>query len=179
MLVIETWLKTISGWLAALSAAAGIVIMLLMLTDVVARNWITHRSLPGVYELIETITVLVLAFGVAHAEQIRANPRVSLLTERLSARAVVAVRTVGEAVMMAVVVWFAYGTTCDAIVAVQRGEHVLGVVRFPVWPTKIMLAAGFVLLALYLLNDTVRSITRIARNDIPVSAPEEEKSNAS
>ncbi|ALJ19275.1 TRAP transporter small permease subunit [Microbacterium sp. No. 7] len=166
MKIIDVAVRKIGRFLAVLSAVVGVLIMVIMLADVVSRNFVSHRSIPGVYELIETLVVLILAFGLVYAEELEVNPRVTLLTDRLSARSAMIVRTVGELVVAVVVTWMAYGVVGQAITATERGEFTQGIIAFPTWPTKILLAVGFVVLAVYVDNRLVRSVVRLATGDI-------------
>ncbi|ALJ18398.1 TRAP transporter small permease [Microbacterium sp. No. 7] len=156
-------LAKVSDVTAVLSAIAVVIIMVLMVAEVLARNVFTHRSVPGSYELTETLVVLVMAFGLMSAERLQANPRVTLLTDALSPFKARRVRFLGQILSTVVVVWFAYGTVLEAIKSTQRGQVIQGLVVFPVWPTKIVLALGFVLLSVYFVSLLMNSVAELVK----------------
>ncbi len=58
-------------------------------------------------------------------------------------------------------------STLAAIRSTQRGEVSFGVIAFPVWPGRIILAAGLILLSIQLLVDFVRLLAGVDESTRP------------
>jgi len=59
----------------------------------------------------------------------------------------------------------------NALRSTQRGEISFGVITFPIWPAKIILAAGLILLTIQLVMDILRLACGLS--DARPSEPEE------
>lgn len=154
MRVVDHLLDRLSRSLAALSAISLIAVALILIFDVVHRN-LTGRSVAGAFELIETIIVMIAFLGFMHAERTRTNVRMTLVTDRMSARLAEPARFAGSLVTLVVVAWFSYATWMTAIASTARGEFTQGLVAYPTWPAKIIVAVGFTALTLQVAADTV------------------------
>lgn len=137
--------RRIGRFLAVLGAFVSGAIMLGIVTDVVRRQ-LTGRSIPGMIEMIETFMVIVVFLGLAHAEAVRVHVRMSLVTNALPFRAARWAKTCGMALCLAGSAWFAWAATLRAEESVVAGEVQPGLLRFPVWPARIIIAIGFVAL---------------------------------
>lgn len=122
-------------------------IMLGIVIDVTRRQ-VTGRSVPGMIELIETFLVVVVFLGLAHAEAVGVHVRMSLVTNILPAAARRVVKTAGMAACMVGSAWFCWSSIGRAISSTSAGEVRPGLLRFPVWPARIVIAVGFAVLVL-------------------------------
>lgn len=148
----------VSAVLAVVAALCTLAMMLVMVADVVARTT-TGGSIPGAYEVTTTLLVMVVFLGIGYAERSGTNVRVSLATDRLPSRVAQAMRVLGGVVSLVVIVWFAYATWDAFSTSVERGEFSQGIVDFPLWPAKLVIAVGYTVLSLEVLLGIWRHIT--------------------
>lgn len=142
----------VPGWVSAIRRGGRILavlgtfvsgaIMLGIVIDV-ARRQLTGRSIPGMIEMVETFMVIVVFLGLAHAEAVRVHVRMSLVTNALPFRAERWAKTIGMVICLVGSAWFAWASSFRAQESVVAGEVQPGLLRFPVWPARIVIAIGF------------------------------------
>ncbi|SNR81083.1 TRAP transporter small permease subunit [Blastococcus mobilis] len=137
----------VSALLAVLAAVCTLAMMFTMIADV-GNRLVGNGSLAGAYELAAMLLVIVVFLGFAYAERTETNVRVTLGTSRMPHAVARVVRLVGGVVSTVVVAVFAKATWEQAMVSMERGEFTQGIVDFPVWPTKLIIAVGFSFLTL-------------------------------
>lgn len=120
-------------------------LMLGICADVFRRE-VTGRSIPGMIELIETFMVIVVFLGLAHAEAVGTHVRMSLVTNALPARVRRVVKSFGMLACGLGATWFTWATAHRALQSLESGEVKPGLLRFPVWPARIVIAVGFAIL---------------------------------
>ena len=120
-------------------------LMLGICADVFRREF-TGRSIPGMIELIETFMVIVVFLGLAHAEAVGTHVRMSLVTNALPSRVRRVVKSFGMLVCAVGAGWFAWSTALRALESIESAEVKPGLLRFPVWPARIVIAVGFTVL---------------------------------
>jgi TRAP-type transport system small permease protein len=135
------------GMLAVLGSLVSAGIMLGMVADV---GWRTASggSIPGMIELIETFMVVVVFLGLAYAETSGAHVRMNLVTRLLPFKVRRVVKAAGMGICAAVSGWMAWASTHRAVLATVSGEVRPGLLYFPVWPSRILIAVGFALMML-------------------------------
>lgn len=142
---IDEWVGKLSALLAMLAAVATLVMMVTMIADVVNRL-MGNGSLKGAYELSAMLLVVIVFLGFAYSERTETNVRVTLGTSRMPYPVARVFRLVGGFVSVVVVAIFTRATWDQALVSIDRGEFTQGIIDFPVWPTKLVIAIGFTLL---------------------------------
>lgn len=147
---IARFVNRIAGVMAFLAAIIAVGIGLVMLVDVV-RRLVTGRSIPGSFELVESLVTCIVFLGLAQAERAGANVRVTLVTDNVPQKAAVVLRSVGGIVMVAITAWFAYATWIAGLDSFRTGEFSDGIVHFPLWPARFVVALGFTALLLVVL----------------------------
>lgn len=141
-----TGIRTTGRQTALLRSVVTGLIMLGIVADVVRRS-ITGRSIPGMVEMVETFMAVEVFLGLAHAEATGVHVRMSLATNVMPFAMRRVVKSFGMAVCMVGSVWFAWASTLRALEATAVGEVKPGLLRFPVWPARWAIAAGFAVLA--------------------------------
>ncbi|MEN8673393.1 TRAP transporter small permease [Nocardioides sp.] len=159
MRAIDEWVGRVSTLLAMLAAVCTLAIMVTMVADV--ANRVSGRgSISGAYELVTMLLVMVVFLGISYSERTETNVRVTLATSKMPRAVARVVRTFGGLVSFVIVAWFARTTWDAALVSMERGEFTQGLVDFPVWPSRLVIAIGFTLLALEVLLGTWRRWVR-------------------
>lgn len=132
------WLSAVLGVLATI---ATVVMMLAIVIDVAARG-ITGASIPGLFELGETVLVAAVFLGMAYTGVTNGHIAVDLLTERLTpavSRIVVLIAWILTAITLA---WFTYATAVRAMASSRSNETRMGLVNWPVWPARWIIVIG-------------------------------------
>jgi TRAP-type C4-dicarboxylate transport system permease small subunit len=99
-------------------------------------------------ELIETFMVVVVFLGLAFAETSGAHVRMNLVTRVLPFAVRRVLKVAGLGICAALSGWMAWASTHRAVLATASGEVRPGLLYFPVWPSRIMIAMGFALMML-------------------------------
>lgn len=150
---------------AALISGIGVFVMMLVGAGDVIATQAFNAPIPGAFEMTETMMVACIFFGLAMAQERRQHIRVELVTQTLSPtsqRALDAVADLTSCVFFVFIAW--YGVAA-AIESVQILEFTAGILKFPVWPSKLALALGSALMVAQCLADAASSLRRIGKPD--------------
>ncbi len=145
--------------------------MFLGVGDVVGTQ-VLKAPLPGARELTESTMVLIVFGALAYAQIQRSHIRVELLYTRMSPRiqAMMDVVTdVAAIIFFGLLLWQAVN---EVQISLEIGESTVGLIRFPLYPARIILAVGTGLLILRLVLDTVVDLRRVSTGDpLPTLQP--------
>lgn len=141
--------------LGIVSGFATLLIMLVIVADVAGRA-ILNAPLDMSTEISEVLMVVLVFMGLAAAQQTRQNFAIDIATRHLPVKLQELVETLGYVFSLALVGVLAWLSTKQAISAFQRGETGFGIVAFPIWPTRFLLAIGLWLLTLQFVCDVLR-----------------------
>lgn len=160
------WLRvrTLNRTAALISGIGVFAMMLVGAGDVIATKFF-NAPIPGAFEMTETMMVACIFFGLAMAQERRQHIRVELVTQTLSAtvqRALDAVADLASCVFFAIIAWYGVKAAAESV---QILEFTSGLVKFPVWPSKLALALGSVLMVAQCLVDAAASIRRVGQPD--------------
>lgn len=156
--------------LSIISGFATLLIILVVTIDVAGR-FLFNAPFHGGVEISELLMVVLVFFGLAAAQQQRQNYAIELLVRHFPAWLQRAFELFGYVATLAIVVFLAWPSSKQALSSFDRGEAGFGVVSFPLWPARILLAAGLWLLALQLLGDIYRFVTGQPRSLTDLHAP--------
>ena len=148
--------------LGIVSGFATLIIMLVVVTDVAGRamlNLPLHMST----EVSELLMVILVFMGLAAAQGNRQNFAIDIATRYLPANQQALVEMLGYLFSMLLVILLAWPSTKQAISSFDRGETGFGIVAFPVWPARFILALGLWLLAVQFLCDIFRYLLGVPR----------------
>ncbi|WP_166652479.1 TRAP transporter small permease [Enterovirga rhinocerotis] len=141
--------------LSIVSGFATLLIIVIVTVDVAGR-FLFNMPFHGGVEASELLMVVLVFFGLAAAQQQRQNYTIELLVRHLPPQAQRGFELVGYLVCFVIVVMLAWPSTKQALSSFERGEAGFGVVPFPLWPARILLAVGLWLLAVQFLCDIYR-----------------------
>src|SRR5690606_9733179 len=142
-------------------AISACLIMVAMTVDAGYRNLFNH-SIPGTFEIVEVALVLAVFLGLATAERTGSNVRVTLFTSLLTTRAAAWVRLFGLLVSLVIVLGFAGASVEKAMHSYAIGEYKRGIISFPMWPGRVIVAIGFSLLVAELTMGILRRLIAIS-----------------
>lgn len=141
--------------LGALSGFATLAIMVAVVLDVAGR-FLFNAPIPGANEFSELLLVAMIFLGLAAAQQQRQHFAIEIAIQRLRPSIRRWVELGGWLVSLAIVGLLAWMSGKQAWTAMLRGEASYGVIPFPIWPARVVLAFGLGLLALQIALDILR-----------------------
>lgn len=139
--------------------------------DVVGTQLLAH-PVPGALELTES-TMVVIVFGALAYSQIRRNHiRVELFYTRVGPRGQAAMDVFADLMAIAFFSLLLWQAVLEAQFSLDIGESTFGLIRFPLWPARLMLAFGTGLMILQLIADLIADVRRLSDGSAAVSAEE-------
>lgn len=160
------------SWLAGFFV---LVLMLLVVMEVMARD-VFETTLGGTIEISEVLLVFLVFLGIAFAQQEGAHVNTNLVTSRLPERRAALVRATGMVLASLVLFVAAWATADRGWASMQAGEARFGLRSVPVWPARLIVPVGFVLLgleSLFTAWDVWRAPETAADGDDADTSPDE------
>ncbi|MDF1790723.1 MAG: TRAP transporter small permease [Thalassobaculaceae bacterium] len=127
----------------------------------VVGTQILHTPVPGALELTESTMVLIVFGALSYAQIRRSHIRVELIYTNMGPRTRAAMdvfANLAALVFFGLLLWQAYH---EAVYSLQIGEATVGLIRFPLFPARLILAIGTAMLILQLLLDMITDICRV------------------
>ncbi len=152
-------LNRVSYVLALAAGGFTMFLMLVIVGDVIMR--MLGRPIPGALEISEGVLPIAVFLAVAYTEATGGNIRVTMFTDRLSAKKRVAVDVLVYALATGTFALVTWQTSRYAWSAWELGEVAGGVVPFPISPTKFVIALGSFLLTLQFLAGLASRVTAL------------------
>lgn len=163
--------RAVSSLASAAAAVILIGLMLLTVLDVARRN-AGMSSIHGTIDYVEIGMVLAVYLGLGKSEEVEAHVRTPLVTSRLPLPIAQWGRAIALGACALLMLYVAYSAGVRAWDSFDAGEVTAGVDRIPVWPARIAVPVGALLLAVELFARAVASATgRLAVPDAPVYEP--------
>lgn len=135
----------VSGWLI-------VPMMISIFLDAILRG-VFNIALMGIVESNSLLLVAIVYMGLAGAQSSGAHFRVTLVSEQVPAIIKRVFIWVGFSVVLIVTVLLAWFTLEAAWFSFERAEISYGLVDFPIWPGRFLIAFGFLLLVLQMVVD--------------------------
>ncbi len=142
----------------SLSGVATGLMMIVIIVDVVGRAFFAS-PLPLATEISVMLLIVKVFLGMAGAQATDSNLQVTVLVDALSPRWRRLQRIGSLLVSLAGVSVIAWLSIRYAISSTAEGEMSFGVHAWPIWPERIILAAGLGLLVVQLLSDLIGTAT--------------------
>ena len=150
----------------------GLVISTFLGTADVVGTQMFGVPVPGATEITESTMVLIVFGALTYTQIRRSHIRVELLYMRAGARGQAAMDVFASlmaVLFFSLLLWQAVG---EALFSIKIDEATFGLVRMPLWPARIVLAAGTALLILQLLLDLAADLHRLIRGGEVLSVQE-------
>lgn len=151
-------IKRFSALLGIIAASALVVLMLAMVLDVAVR-WVTRASLPGMMEVAETALVTSVFLGLAWTSIQGGHVAVSIVTDRLGPKLARWVSLVVWVLNTFILGWMTYALLLRADLSTGLSETRFGLVQWPIWPIRWVIAVGIFFWAVIALVNVVRLLT--------------------
>ena len=141
-------------------SAAGMLIMMIPTVADVAGRILFNAPIQGRIEFTGLIMAFVIYLGVPYAQAQRSHVRVTFIFDRMSPKAQRILEACIYLVAIAILGFTIYATGSEAIRSVKVGEYLYGSTRFPIYPSRILVAIGMVLLSLQFVVDFFRVLAK-------------------
>lgn len=165
---VERWLDTVERALSFSAAILVLVLTLLTAAEVVLRYGF-NSPIPGTWELSQLLLVGIVFLGFAHTQAKGGHVRVELLIARVGPAWRRGLDLLGLAVGVAVFAVIFWVGLKDTWTAWAIADYTLGSVAFPIWPSKLMVPVGSLLLCLRLVVQIVRHLLEMRGGGPPGS----------
>ena len=148
-------LRRLSAGLGVLAATALVVLMLATVVDVLVR-WISRASVPGMIEVAETALVASVFLGLAWTSMQGGHVAVTIVTDRLRPTLARIVSTLIWLLNAGMLAWMSWACVLRAVQSTSLNETRFGLVQWPVWPLRWIIAIGLILWTVVALVNLVR-----------------------
>lgn len=126
---------------------------------------LTSRPIPATFEFMGAMMVVTVFLAVSFAQHKRRHIRVEVLVKLLPASLQKIADVIQFALSAAVFIMIAWFTWPAAIHAFNVGEYAPGLIKFPLWPARFVLAFGATLMTVQCLFDMLGVVFKSFRID--------------
>ena len=145
---------------AVLSGIALLLMMIMGALDVFLGK-VFNPPVPGTFEATETLMVVSAFLAIAYNQQVRGHIKVELFTSRMSPGLQIkfeAFNYLLSSIFFFLLTWQGWRFGIESL---KVGEYESGLIAFPVYPAKLLLALGLTLMNLQCLRDLVVAFKNI------------------
>ncbi len=175
MQLFNRWLERFALAILLVGGAGMLAAMFLGTGDVVGTQFFGW-PVPGAKEITESTMVLIVFGALAYAQIRRAHIRVELIYAHVGPRLQALMDVFTDAAALTFFGLMLWQAKMEAEYSYQINERTVGLIRFPLYPARIILAAGTGLLVLRLvldlIIDTKRTFTGEPPEQVGPSLPE-------
>ncbi|NBY72265.1 MAG: TRAP transporter small permease [Betaproteobacteria bacterium] len=137
-----------------------IAVPLVIMTVVIFINVIGRKlsiPFPVTVELVEALLVVSVYFGVALVALEGGHVNVTFATEKFSLRTKFFIEGLGHLLAAGAFVFLSVSAWTIAQASISVWEYRLAVLRFPLWPFKVLFAFGLTLMAVQLVFNAIKA----------------------
>src|SRR5437763_13540640 len=138
-------LRRLAVGLVLLGSIGMMLSMLICFADVIGTNFFDW-PVPGTLEFTESTMVLIVFGALAYTQEKRSHIRVEILYALFGARVQSFLDLLTHLVALlffCLLAWYSFG---ELSYSWEIGESTMGTIRFPLYPARLLLSAGAVLL---------------------------------
>ena len=126
---------------------------------------LTSQPIPATFEFMGAMMVVTVFLAVSFAQYKRRHIRVEVIVKLLPASLQKVADVIQFALSAAVFIMIAWFTWPAAIHAFNVGEYAPGLIKFPLWPARFVLAFGATLMTVQCLFDMLGVVFKSFRVD--------------
>jgi len=141
-----------------ISCVALVVMMAMVVINVVFRAF--GSPIFGAYESVGLLFSIMVAFSIAHCAVKKGHIAVNILEERIPKRMLPVVDSIVAMIGTALFLVLAWQCAVYAKIMWDKGELSMSM-EIPFYPLIFVVAFGFLMLALVLMIDLYKSLTRV------------------
>jgi len=158
---LERTINGVSRIVNSVGVSVLLVMIILVTTDVTLR-YVFNSPLRGVYEIVEVILVIVVAFGMAYTAMQKGMVAVEVLVERFRPRVRAILGIFNSLMGLTLFSLISWKSTEQAITYWAAGETTY-VSGLPLFPFVLIVSFGTALLSLVLFVQMLENITQAVR----------------
>lgn len=167
------WLRAnvrrLAVFMVLLGSLGMLASMAICVADVIGTDFFDW-PVPGALEFTESTMVLIVFGALAFTQEKRGHIRVEILYALLTPRVQSFMDLVTHLVALlffCLLAWYSFG---ELAYSWEISESTMGTIRFPLYPARLLLSAGAVLLILQLALDVITDFGRMRRGEVPPHA---------
>lgn len=150
-------IRAINQWMATISVVI-IFIMMISISADVALRFLADSPIVGVVELNRTLLVVVVFFTVGYAQVRKQHINVLFIINKLSSRRQALIMALNTTLALVIIALITYGAIKTAYIATVEGEYEVGLLNYPIWPGRIAMAVGLLVLCFQYVSDIVSGV---------------------
>ena len=144
-----------------LVGGVGVILAMFLGTADVVGTQFFGWPVPGTLEITESTMVLIVFGALAYAQIRRSHIRVELIYTRMGPRVRAGMDVLADVAALVFFGLLLWQATLEAVMSWEIRETADGLIRFPLYPARSILATGVGLLILQLFLDLYRDIRRL------------------
>lgn len=155
--LLAVWIMRINLACGILSGTAMLLMMVVGTADIVGSNLdkigLPSKPLPAAFEFMATMMVAVVFLAISLAQARRNHIQVGLLMSLLPAgyrKGLEIVHHALGAMLFGLIAWFGWHSGLHSF---RVGEFAPGLINYPIWPARLVLAFGASLMTVQCLLD--------------------------
>jgi TRAP-type C4-dicarboxylate transport system permease small subunit len=141
--------------IAMLAGVALFALMWLVNTNALTRK-LFNFPITGTLEITEAAMPIIIMLPMAYTQMQRGHIRVTMISDLMGPQVRRVLLLAALAIGCAFTAWVAWATFGYASRSLRIGESAWGVIRFPIWPSKMSIALGAGLLSFQFLLDLIK-----------------------
>lgn len=164
------WLRAnvrrLAVFMVLLGSLGMLASMVVCVADVIGTDFFDY-PVPGALEFTESTMVLIVFGALAFTQEKRGHIRVEILYGIFGPRMQSFMDLVTHLVALVffcLLAWYSFG---ELSYSLEIDESTMGTIRFPLYPARMLLSAGAVLLVVQLALDVVTDFGRMRRGEGP------------
>ena len=158
--------RRLAVFMVLLGSLGMLASMAICVADVIGTN-VFDWPVPGTLEFTESTMVLIVFGALAYTQEKRSHIRVEILYALFGARVQSFLDMLTHLVALVffcLLAWYSFG---ELSYSWEIGEATMGTIRFPLYPARLLLSAGAVLLIVQLALDVIADFGRMWRGEGP------------
>ncbi len=158
--MLDRMIATVEKFNLRMGTLGGLITVALTATivpDVIARSFF-NTALYGMSETSVLLLVLMVYVGLPGAQVLKGHYRITIIDNLIGPTGRRALEIVRHAICLAVGIIFTWYAAGAAWSSTANFESSYAVIRFPVWPGRIVIAVGLALLTIQFMIDLIQVI---------------------
>jgi TRAP-type C4-dicarboxylate transport system permease small subunit len=147
--------------ICAIGGASCIMFLMFWGMIAIAVHFVFKFELPGQYEGSVLLLTLIVYLSIGFTQYQKAHVAMTLVVSRMKGTARQLIDFLGLAVCLTVSVIFLWRTGIEFFKTFTTAQFQMGLYSFPLWPSKLALPVGFLLLSLCLIVQITSCLIRL------------------
>jgi TRAP-type mannitol/chloroaromatic compound transport system permease small subunit len=156
--------RRLAVFMVLLGSLGMLASMAICVADVIGTNFFDW-PVPGTLEFTESTMVLIVFGALAFTQEKRSHIRVEILYALFGPRVQSFMDLVAHLIALVffcLLAWYSFG---ELSYSWEIDESTMGTIRFPLYPARLLLSAGTVLLIVHLALDVITDFGRMRRSE--------------